>query len=69
MMRKNCLDSPFCFGENKGKLSLRSDFYTALPNDILKAVKKLKNKKVLFIELPTSQITWKTDPEICKDFT
>lgn len=54
-MTKNCLDGPLFTGEKEGKLSLWSDFYTALPSDILKAVKKLRNKKFLFIELPTTQ--------------
>lgn len=54
-MRNSCLDSPFFSGEMEGKLSLCSPvFYTALPSDILKAVKKLRNKKVLFTELSTS---------------
>lgn len=57
-----------CFLEERKVSSLRSDFSTALLNDILKTVKKMRNKEVLFIELPTSQISWKTDPEICKDF-
>ena len=70
MMKNNCLDSPFFSGETEGKLSLCSPvFNTALPSDILKAAKKLRNKKVLFNELPTSHIAWKADPELCKHFT
>lgn len=70
MMRNSCLDSPFFSGEMEGKLSLCSPvFYTALPSDILKAVKKLRNKKVLFPELSTSHTVWKASPELCKHFT
>lgn len=49
MMRNNCLDGPFFSGEMEGKHSLCSPvFYTILPSDILKALKKLRNKNSIY---------------------